>query len=374
MKAIKHRARCYLLLAAISLHACLASAESHDACRLDLEAIPPFLAENDPGIRDLIAQKGDIALNGALHKAREAATQAVDSASCQMVLNQYLRQLRKGHLAVTTETSGSAPPMAANKPAREPKIEHLSAQTVLLTLPSFEHQYAPLIDNLLKVNHEELAARPNWIIDVRDNNGGSDSSYGALIPWLVPDQRVEVGVEWLATPANIEALAQICQRQAFGGNCQKQIEPLASRLRSARPGDYVQMNEKSPTGFNYWRVKTPEPRRPLRVAVLIDQACGSSCEQFLLAVRQSFSVKLIGRRTFGALDYSNLFAHQLPSGERSLWYATSRSRRLPHIAVDISGVVPDIYLPAPENEAEKSAEIIRIQHWLEGGSLNPEER
>lgn len=52
MKAIKTRARCYLLLAAISLHACLVSAESRNACRLDLEAIPPFLAENDPGMLD----------------------------------------------------------------------------------------------------------------------------------------------------------------------------------------------------------------------------------------------------------------------------------------------------------------------------------
>jgi hypothetical protein len=37
--------------------------------------------------------------------------------------------------------------------------------------------------------------------------------------------------------------------------------------------------------------------------VLIDNMCGSSCEQFLLTVRQSFSVKLVGRsNTMGVID------------------------------------------------------------------------
>ena len=79
------------------------------------------------------------------------------------------------------------------------------------------------------------------------------------------------------------------------------------------------------------------------MAVLVDNACASSCEEFLLAARQSFHVKLIGRNNYGALDYSNLRRHTLPSGVRQLQYATSRAQ-----------------------------EIVRVQHWLEGGSLRPD--
>ena len=110
-------------------------------------------------------------------------------------------------------------------------------------------------------------------------------------------------------------------------------------------------------------------RRPTRVAVLVGHQCGSSCEEFLLAVRQSFQVKLLGRPSHGSLDYSNLRPHRLPSGERLLLYATSRSNRLPDLPIDVAGVQPDIYLPEPADEVARTREVLRVQRWLEMGSL-----
>lgn len=105
---------------------------------------------------------------------------------------------------------------------------------------------------------------------------------------------------------------------------------------------------------------------PRRVAILIDRDCGSSCEQFLLDMRQSYKVKLFGRPTHGALDYSNLRPHLLPSGRRTLFYATSRSMRLPALPVDVAGVQPDVLLPKPADATEAAAEIQRVRKLLEG--------
>jgi C-terminal processing protease CtpA/Prc len=107
------------------------------------------------------------------------------------------------------------------------------------------------------------------------------------------------------------------------------------------------------------------------VAILIDGACGSSCEEFALEARQSFSVKLIGQHTFGSVDYSNKAPHDLPSGRRRLWYATTRSTRIPGLMVDVAGVPPDIYLPIEAGDDAKQEEVLRVQSWLEGGSLAP---
>ncbi|MBV9889605.1 MAG: hypothetical protein JO090_01805 [Rhizobacter sp.] len=52
----------------------------------------------------------------------------------------------------------------------------LSSQTAVLTLPTFNDRYAPLIQGLVAAHRREIVARPNLIIDVRRNNGGSDSA------------------------------------------------------------------------------------------------------------------------------------------------------------------------------------------------------
>jgi len=123
--------------------------------------------------------------------------------------------------------------------------------------------------------------------------------------------------------------------------------------------------------MSYGRLEQPEPHRPLRVAILIDGRCASSCEQFALEARQSFSVKLIGRHTSGSLDYANLRPYDLPSGRRRLWYATTRSTRIPGLMVDVAGVQPDIYLPIEAGDDANNEELRRAQSWLEGGSLAP---
>jgi len=124
---------------------------------------------------------------------------------------------------------------------------------------------------------------------------------------------------------------------------------------------------------SYGREERLEPHRPSRVAILIDGRCASSCEQFALDARQSFSVKLIGQHTSGSLDYANLRPHDLPSGKRRLMYATTRSARIPGLMVDVAGVPPDIYLPVEAGDDPKYDEVKCAQSWLEGGSLAPRE-
>jgi|SRR5471032_213815 len=155
-----------------------------------------------------------------------------------------------------------------------------------------------------------------------------------------------LAAEWLSTPANIEGQEKVCALLAPGDqSCATFSAQAVAKMRSVKPGNYAPQNDDGV--ISYTRLSPPElhqpARQPARVAVLVDNACASSCEEFLLAARQSFHVKLIGRNSYGALDYSNLRRHTLPSGVRQLQYATSRAQ-----------------------------EIVRVQHWLEGGSLRPD--
>lgn len=198
---------------------------------------------------------------------------------------------------------------------------------------------------------------------MRRNDGGSDSTYAPLLPWIAPGRRVEIGAEFLATPAHIAAHARVCDIAAPGDvECAKHIGELLPPLKSAPPGTYVRLKS-----LPAMEIVEPEPapgRRPTHVLALIDRECYSSCEQFLLSVRQNFNVKLMGRRTAGSLDYSNVRPYPLPSGKRLLWYATSRTLRLPHLPVDVASVMPDIYVPRVDVE-HSDAELTRAVEWIE---------
>ena len=351
-----------------------------DACLQDLRFLPDFLLENDTGARQHLAQKGQAYFDQALASASEAAARANDETACNTVLSGYLSQWRKGHLQIMPSsalqrdtTAPASPPGAAPLPAtdnRAPSLALLSPQTALLTLPSFFPGYAGPIADLLESRRDELASRPNWIIDVRRNNGGSDSTYAPLLPWIASGESVNIGGEWLSTPANIASQENICALYAPGdAACTKYMALAISRMRSARPGQFVAQSADGPVSY---ASVSGQAVQPARVTVLIDRDCGSSCEQFLLEARQSFRVKLIGRNSGGALDYSNLRMHPLPSGRRQLAYATSRSARLPHLQVDLDGIMPDIYLPPPVDEAGRADEVLRVQRWLEGGTLRPD--
>jgi len=350
-----------------------------ETCVQDLRAIPGFLLENDTGARQHLAQKGPAYFDQALATSSQAASTALDAAACDVVLENYVGMWRKGHLhvkpgsAVDIAKPAPAPAAAGGQaaPSKAPTLRLLSSQTVLLSLPSFHGNYSAAMQALLDTHREDLAARPNWILDVRRNGGGSDNTYAPLLQWISSGEIVRVGAEWLSTPANIAGQESVCALLAPGdAACTAFAGQAVAQMRTVKAGEFA---PQQPGGtISYLRIDGQAPQRPARVAILIDRHCASSCEEFLLAARQSFHVKLIGRNSYGALDYSNLRLHALPSGLRHLQYATSRSARLPHLQVDLGGIQPDIYLPPPKDEAGREEEIVRVRRWLEGGTLRPD--
>jgi hypothetical protein len=168
---------------------CLAQGPPAAACIKDLESIPSFLLENDAGARAHLAQFGQKYFDDAMAAAKNEAAQIDGDRSCGFVIAKYLRTWRQGHLGiqdltlapaaapwVTATRELSAEAVAAIHAMTEPAIEVLSAKTLRLNLRSFEpYNREPLIA-LLNAHHEELVGHPNWIIDVRGNGGGADSS------------------------------------------------------------------------------------------------------------------------------------------------------------------------------------------------------
>ena len=150
-----------LLLAGVLLDA--RAGDIADACVADLDALPDFLVANDAGGRDIVAQRGP-ALDEALARARARAREAIDDDACVDVLRGYLRAWRHGHLSIAVRAAaGNAAAAAAPTTGdpRAPRFRVLSAETSLLTLPSFGDHYARPIEALVAAHRREIGSRPN---------------------------------------------------------------------------------------------------------------------------------------------------------------------------------------------------------------------
>jgi hypothetical protein len=349
-----------------------ASAATDDGarCREDLEAASIFLASNDSGAATALADRGS-AISEAYAKARESARNVADAAECDGVLRRYLRAWRSGHIGVVAPVAEKAAsgrravaPGAAED--RTPTLKVLDDKTVLLSLPTFRERYKPALQSLLSQSRRELEAHKNWIIDVRANDGGADTTYRPLLSWLLDSEYPVHQVEWYVTPANIRAQEDVCSATSEPAICKTQLAPVVAAMRAAKTGDFVLA---AGARVEFERFTDSERDGPSRVVILMDHACASSCEQFLLAARASFRVKLVGRPSAGTLDVSNLRPHPLPSG-RTLFYATSRSTRLPDMPIDEIGIQPDILLPGETDSGTADKEIERVRRWMAGGSLD----
>lgn len=331
-------------------------------CLADLEALGPYMLANDAGARDDVAQKGQATFDAALVAARAQAAAAVDDESCLTALRAYLLAFRKTHLSVrSTHPAGTLPRPRTPMPT----FRILSAKTALLTLPSFADQAGAAIAGILDEHAREIAQRPNLIIDVRGNGGGSDWTYRPLLPLVSANIRRDFGAMLLATPANSAANRAVCDLMAPDSQqCREAARAASEAMDRAPSGTFIPIPGERAVDIVEPAKVAPSPRR---VGVLVDSRCGSTCEEFLLATRQSFKVKLFGQSSAGALDYSNLRPFTLPSGKRLLMYATSRSLRLPHFAVDAAGIPPDQVLPVPLDAAAHEEEIAEVRRVLESG-------
>ncbi|MEC5397129.1 S41 family peptidase [Uliginosibacterium sp. H1] len=358
-----------IILACGVLASVTAHAQTDEAlCEKDLAYLPDFLLRNDAGVLTLDSARQRAAVESAIKAARSRSVEISDRDSCLELLNVFLKTYRRGHLwiqdsqrskAATPSSPGTA---SDNKPDPQiPTFRLLSAHTALLVVPSFYIQYREPLIGLLKKHAEDISTRRNLLIDVRLNGGGSDATYYALMPRIVANAATNIGVEFLATEDNAKGI-EYWIRQQKSEPLQDAVRRIQNAMRAHPAGSFVRVPGIGESG------QTSQPEavtHPARIGILIGQRCGSSCEQFLLEARQSYKTKLFGRNTAGALDYSNMAEHGLPSGQRTLFYATSRSARLPLFPVDASGIQPDQFFPAPANAEEYEAEIAKVQAILE---------
>jgi C-terminal processing protease CtpA/Prc len=221
----------------------------------------------------------------------------------------------------------------------------LNDSTCYLRIKSFNGSYARDIDSVVKANVKSIQSTPKLIIDLRGNGGGSDHCMSFLQPILYTNPVKNIGVDLLTTPDNTVAWDLIIAQyrnelpKNYLDNLLKKIHQYDGKTRATVnfAPDYT---GTLPT---VWA-------NPVKVAIVIDGKCGSTTEEFLLFARQSKKTTMVGERSLGVLDYSNVVPRDFSCPPFTLHYPTTRSRRIDAgLGIDNKGIQPDIPLDLSKN-------------------------
>lgn len=215
------------------------------------------------------------------------------------------------------------------------RVREAGVGTLVLHIPSFNDPRA--MDSLWAADSDRVKAAERLVIDLRGNGGGSDHNFRMLLPLVYTQPIRMVSNALLATPDNIAVNEALAADTALPQAIRNGILASVRRMREAN-GRWYEYDDYVVDGFE----ALPLPRR---VDVLVDRGCASSCEQFLLAARQSRKVTIYGTRSAGILDFGNVRQARMPGGTLQLNYPTTRSKRLPHSPVDGVGIPPDVAVP-----------------------------
>ncbi|HRI60980.1 MAG TPA: S41 family peptidase, partial [Saprospiraceae bacterium] len=223
-------------------------------------------------------------------------------------------------------------------------LAKLDSQTLLLTVPTMNETVRKELDSLVQANAALLERTPHLIIDCRDNGGGSDITFDPLKPYVYSGPVKGYRGQIYATDDNIDKYEKLRHSKDFPQKYRLYFGHIAHKMRKHK-GEFVgkcgEATEKS---------KKVKPY-PLRVAILINGNCASSCEQFIYYADQSTRVTLIGQNTAGILDYGNLHNLDFPCGKFGLAYPTSRSCRVDAgKGIDGVGIPPDVKIDAQEKD------------------------
>ncbi len=333
-------------------------------CRADIDFLPAFLTANDAGVQSMV-EAGHSPIDPSQTAYYEGLAVSVSSEEeCDALVQKYVSGIRRGHLEIRPELGRAA---SRPEPGAVVRLDFPDDRIALLKISSFDQGTGVLLKKTLDQGKNRLRTHPLWIIDVRGNSGGSDSEWDALLRRVGVARVAGFSGEFLATPDNVQAFSQLLDSNRASAQVQDKLRELLARMQRARPGSYVQLFDQVKRGslmtFEYPATAVV----PAKVLVMMDGGCASSCEQFLLSVRQGWRVKLFGQNSAGILDYSNALPHMLPSNRRWVYYATSRSARLPDFPVDGRGLSPDVLYPAPATSDEGLQELKAAEDFLRSG-------
>jgi Peptidase family S41 len=216
-------------------------------------------------------------------------------------------------------------------------------------LPSFLQQNRSFVDSILAEYKNNASVIRKFIIDIRNNTGGSSICYDPFLPYIYTDTVTIYGSATRKSEANIQSYISSVYDTTFPESYRNGFAYMAEQLKAVRD-DFLRTDSIS------YSVRDTIFTSPEKVVFLINDRCFSAAEYFLIYAMQSKKVTLMGRETYGGINYVTVNSDlHLPCNFIKLNYPISRSNRVDQNPLS-RGIKPNIYLYQPERKWLKIAE------------------
>ena len=259
----------------------------------------------------------------------------------------------------------------ASQQAQKAQIfwKELESDILYLRLDNFMDEEA--ISRLYQECLQKIAETQTLIIDVRYNNGGTDSLYFPLLHLGLEEGKgydtldlQDDGMEILYTEGNVDRRLKDfetwLQQENISPDTVKLIEDFRNNLLQNRGKGYVRYQDDQDELFP----GVKGGHYPEQIFVLSDIYCASSGDNFVKMMKNFKKVTVIGRPTLGILDYSNCC--KVDYDDYFLMFPTSR-----WLAIDKGkgmtdkGVLPDIEVPWTPAYFERDVDLDKCLELIE---------
>lgn len=248
-------------------------------------------------------------------------------------------------------------------------VQQLTEDTLLMTMTDFANPDA--LAKLITENQAILESTKKWIIDVRVNYGGSDSSYYPLLPYLMPEEGAELADKeekmlFNCTVASANRILEELEEQL-----ENTEDEQAQGFLKVFQREWIKNKGEGFVEFDFNEIMSDTFIKgndyPKDIVVLTDFMCGSSGDSFVEVCKKSSKITVIGRATMGLNDYANLATQKWEEGFE-LMYPTSRLSRIDEgRGMTGIGIEPHIYIPwTPEHlerdiDMDKALDVLGIE-------------
>jgi hypothetical protein len=229
------------------------------------------------------------------------------------------------------------------KPNMNLKFELLNDSVSYISIPYFGRGAKKNIDALIQTNKQKIEASKYFIIDIRDNSGGTVYAFDSLLPFLYTNRIKVYGASVVASEKYINNCEEILKDTLISDQKKNQIR-ADLKILNANKGAFAEIWQDSfiefPTILEF----------PKRIAILINQNTASSAELFLKAALQSRKVVIFGENSAGAVDYGDINQIKIQClGNATLYYPTSRVNHILKFSYEQVGIPPHIRIPLFES-------------------------